>query len=305
MHKSVRHLAVAVSLLATLLVPATGAFAAPQSGPQGQSQHGGAGRPAQGPRDRRGGHHPHQVEGVIVSLAPDDTRLTVRPPETTALSTTILIASSTVITADAGVTTTVLAVGEQVHVLARHEGNALVALRIDIQRLPRGAGCSRAPETGNGAENGPPKPGAGQGDATTGDQRGGNQVPGCAAGPQRGNGGGPGHGPGNDRGPGTGGQNGTGGQGSGCGQDGSSGPGQGGNGRGAATSPGDEGNPTGPTGDCGPGNGSQNGPGGNGAPGTGDTGNSGPGNGQGGSGNGGPGSTGGPGPGQGGDRTGA
>jgi hypothetical protein len=170
-NKSVTRIAVAASLAAALLMPATGAFASDHGGASERGNHGAV-------RHHRGDHRRPGMEGVIVSIAPDQSSLVVRPPDTASISATILISSSTIITVDAGVTTTTLAVGEQVHILAHRDGDALVAIRIDIQRLTFD-GCPGGPVRGSGDDRGASSQGEGQSDHARGAD---GQRPGCGHG---------------------------------------------------------------------------------------------------------------------------
>ncbi len=128
-----------------------------------------------GSKGGHGGEHhgPFQFEGVIVSVATDGSSMVLQRPNSPNVTATITISSSTVITADEGVTTTTLAAGEQVHVKAQQQADGtFVATWIEIQK----------PEA-----NGDHNPGGSTGDGDHG--QGGNGNPGNA-----GSGNGSGHG---------------------------------------------------------------------------------------------------------------
>ncbi|HZS91711.1 MAG TPA: DUF5666 domain-containing protein [Chloroflexota bacterium] len=74
-----------------------------------------------------------QVEGRIVSLATDGSSFAVQPQDSKALTVTVAITTSTVVTAEAGITPT-LAVGEQVHVSGRVSQGTYWAVRVQIQK---------------------------------------------------------------------------------------------------------------------------------------------------------------------------
>jgi hypothetical protein len=74
-----------------------------------------------------------QVEGRVVSLAPDGSSFVVQPQDSKALTVTVAISTSTVVTAEVGITPT-LAVGEQVHVSGRVNQGTYWAVRVLIQK---------------------------------------------------------------------------------------------------------------------------------------------------------------------------
>jgi hypothetical protein len=117
-----------------------------------------------------GEHHGQvQFEGVIVSVAADGSSMVLQRPNSPGVTATITISSSTVITADEGVTTTTLAAGEQVHVKAQQVNGTFVATRIEIQKPeangdqnPGGQGDDD--DNGQGGTGNPGGPGQGHGD---------------------------------------------------------------------------------------------------------------------------------------------
>jgi hypothetical protein len=88
------------------------------------------------------GHSLRQVEGRVVSLAPDGSSFVVQPQESKALTVTVAISTSTVVTAAVGITPT-LAVGEQVHVSGRVSQGTYWAVRIMIQKSAAAADRGR------------------------------------------------------------------------------------------------------------------------------------------------------------------
>jgi hypothetical protein len=121
-----------------------------------------------------GDHHGQfQFEGVIVSVAADGSSIVLQRPNSPGVTATITISSSTVITADEGVTTTTLAAGEQVHVKAQQVNGTFVATRIEIQKPeangdqnPGGQGDDD--DNGQGGTGNPGGPGQGHGDHSGG-----------------------------------------------------------------------------------------------------------------------------------------
>jgi Domain of unknown function (DUF5666) len=84
-----------------------------------------------------------QFEGTVVSL--DGSSVVLRPMGSKAMTVTVAISSSTVVTAAAGVTPT-LAAGEQVHVAGKESNGTYWAVRILIQKsaaASRGAGANK------------------------------------------------------------------------------------------------------------------------------------------------------------------
>jgi hypothetical protein len=79
------------------------------------------------------GHSLRQVEGRVVSLASDGSSFVVQPQDSKALTVTVAISTSTVVTADVGITPT-RAVGEQVHVSGRVSQGTYWAVRVLIQK---------------------------------------------------------------------------------------------------------------------------------------------------------------------------
>jgi hypothetical protein len=149
---AVRKLAAAVGLAMALALPALPAMAS-HGGDiafnggrhHGQGHDGGALNGGQGVwtwKDRHERHLKHhgllQFEGVVSSF--DGSTLVLHPLHTDAVTVTIAISSSTVVTADESVTTTTLAAGEQVHVKAAvGAGGSFTAVRVTIQRSETGA----------------------------------------------------------------------------------------------------------------------------------------------------------------------
>ena len=82
-----------------------------------------------------------QLEGTIASMASDGSSFVLRTMASKALTVTVAISSSTVVTAEAGVTPT-LAAGEQVHVAGKESNGTYWAVRILIQKS---AAASRGP----------------------------------------------------------------------------------------------------------------------------------------------------------------
>ena len=84
-----------------------------------------------------------QLEGTVVSLA--GSSFVLRPMASKAMTVTVAISSSTVVTAAAGVTPT-LAAGEQVHVAGKESNGTYSAVRILIQKnaaASRGLGADK------------------------------------------------------------------------------------------------------------------------------------------------------------------
>ena len=86
-----------------------------------------------------------QVEGTVVSLASDGSSFVLRPMASKAVTVTVAIASSTVVTAAVGVTPT-LAAGEQVHVAGKESNGTYWAVRVLIEKsaaASRGLGANK------------------------------------------------------------------------------------------------------------------------------------------------------------------
>ena len=84
-----------------------------------------------------------QLEGTVVSL--DGSSFLLRPMASKAMTVTVAISTSTVVTAEAGVTPT-LAAGEQVHVAGKESNGTYWAVRILIQKsaaASRGTGADK------------------------------------------------------------------------------------------------------------------------------------------------------------------
>src|SRR5919202_3704737 len=84
-----------------------------------------------------------QLEGTVVSL--DGSSFVLRPMDSKAMTVTVAISASTVVTAEAGVTPT-LAAGEQVHVAGKESNGTYWAARILIQKnaaASRGLGADK------------------------------------------------------------------------------------------------------------------------------------------------------------------
>jgi hypothetical protein len=129
---------VAATLLGALLAPATGVFASDHGGHLGR-HHGRAQQhhPAQKHHQQKVflGGHKLEGEAVIVSVAADGSSMVLRPTNSDAVTATVTISSSTVITADEGVTTTTLAAGERVHVVVVDAGGSQVAQIVVIESV--------------------------------------------------------------------------------------------------------------------------------------------------------------------------
>jgi hypothetical protein len=72
-----------------------------------------------------------QLEGTVVSL--DGSSFVLRPMNSKAMTVTVAISSSTVVTAEAGLTPT-LAAGEQVHVAGKENNGTYWAVRVLIEK---------------------------------------------------------------------------------------------------------------------------------------------------------------------------
>jgi hypothetical protein len=84
-----------------------------------------------------------QLEGTVVSL--DGSSFVLRPMNSKAMTVTVAISSSTVVTAEAGVTPT-LAAGEQVHVAGKESNGTYSAVRVLIEKseaASRGLGADK------------------------------------------------------------------------------------------------------------------------------------------------------------------
>lgn len=131
---SLRSLLIALGLVGALALPGAVARAAGHGG-HGKGRHHGW---AYGHHHGNHGHGLHQLEGMVVSVAPDGSSMVIQPLDTDAVTLTVTISTtgpmSTVITAADGVTTTTLAAGEQVHVAATELNGAYTAVRVLIQK---------------------------------------------------------------------------------------------------------------------------------------------------------------------------
>ena len=74
-----------------------------------------------------------QLEGTVASLASDGSSFVLRTMASKAVTRTVAMSTSTVVTATVGVTPT-LAVGEQVHVAGKESNGTYWAVRILIQK---------------------------------------------------------------------------------------------------------------------------------------------------------------------------
>ena len=87
-----------------------------------------------------------QFEGTVVSMAPDGSSFVLQPMDSKATTVTVAISTSTVVTAEAGVTPT-LAAGEQVHVAGKDSNGTYWAVRVLIQKTEadadRGPGADK------------------------------------------------------------------------------------------------------------------------------------------------------------------
>jgi hypothetical protein len=84
-----------------------------------------------------------QLEGTVVSL--DGSSFVLRSMDSKAMTVTVAISSSTVVTAEAGVTPT-LAAGEQVHVAGKESNGTYSAVRVLIEKseaASRGLGADK------------------------------------------------------------------------------------------------------------------------------------------------------------------
>lgn len=136
-----RKLMAAVGLAAALalpVVPVLAAHGGDSDGHGGRSHGQGrlhVGRVEAHNKGQHGWGHvrQRQLEGVVASY--DGASMVLHPLRSEAVTVTIAISSSTVITADEGVATTTLAQGEQVHVKAAlGTDGSYTALRVTIQR---------------------------------------------------------------------------------------------------------------------------------------------------------------------------
>ena len=86
-----------------------------------------------------------QFEGTVVSLASDGSSFVLRPMDSKAMTVTVAISTSTVVTAEVGVTPTLTA-GEQVHVAGKESNGTYWAVRVLIEKsvaATRGAGADK------------------------------------------------------------------------------------------------------------------------------------------------------------------
>lgn len=137
-----RKLMAAVGLATALALPVVPALAAHNGDGHGGHAHG-QGRLHDGRVEAHNTHNKgqhgwgrfrlQQFEGIVASY--DGASLVLHPLRSEAVTVTVTISSSTVITADEGVTTTTLAQGEQVHVKAALGADgSYTAVRVTIQR---------------------------------------------------------------------------------------------------------------------------------------------------------------------------
>ena len=131
-----RNLLITLGITAALALPITPALAAGQGQAHGHTKV---------VRHSTHAKSLRQVEGTVVSLASDGSSFVLRPMASKAVTVTVAIASSTVVTAAVGVTPT-LAAGEQVHVAGKESNGTYWAVRILIQKsaaATRGAGADK------------------------------------------------------------------------------------------------------------------------------------------------------------------
>src|SRR5207249_2491082 len=74
-----------------------------------------------------------QFEGTVVSMASDGSSFVLQPRDSKAMTVTVAISTSTVVTAAVGVTPT-LAAGEQVHVSGKESNGTYWAVRVLIEK---------------------------------------------------------------------------------------------------------------------------------------------------------------------------
>jgi hypothetical protein len=86
-----------------------------------------------------------QLEGTVVSMASDGSSFVLRPMASKAMTVTVAMSTSTVVTAEAGVTST-LAAGEQVHVAGKESNGTYWAVRILIQKSEADANRGASPD---------------------------------------------------------------------------------------------------------------------------------------------------------------
>ena len=129
-----RNLLITLGITAALALPVAPALAAGKGHAPGHTKV---------VRHSTHGKSLRQLEGTVVSV--DGSSFVLRPMASKAMPVTVAISTSTVVTAEAGVTPT-LAAGEQVHVAGKESNGTYWAVRILIQKSEaanRGLGADK------------------------------------------------------------------------------------------------------------------------------------------------------------------